>query len=319
MGGVNGGLHVNDLHEGISLHHETATDLTSSNDIVQAIKGGCNIIKKVNVLKIRDKCSDLSKLLQQQHRPFGFLPISNRQHFNGDISNVPKKILTTDDFDPVQLHKKIFASGKYNFLGEKIQLPSEINFQKLEALAVDYWDWQRPLFLKFGFPLNFPDEKRQCLINGNTNHSSAIDYADDIEHYLNIEKQHGAIVGPFSEPPFGTLTHTSPFMSRPKLDSEKSRVIIDLSWPENASINHFTTANVYLNTVFKLQYPTVDSITQQLRNMGKKALLYKIDLSRAFRQLPVDPYDYNLLCLQWSMVIFLLHLVMSLIVAIVLG
>ena len=29
-------------------------------------------------------------------------------------------------------------------------------------------------------------------------------------------------------------------------------------------------------------------------------LLFKIDLSRAFRQLPIDPGDYNLLCLHWK-------------------
>ena len=34
--------------------------------------------------------------------------------------------------------------------------------------------------------------------------------------------------------------------------------------------------------------------------MGTQALLYKIDLARAFRQLPVDPYDYNLLTLKWK-------------------
>ena len=43
----------------------------------------------------------------------------------------------------------------------------------------------------------------------------------------------------------------SPFMTRNKSDSDNRRVIIDLSWPERASINHFTQSNVYLNTVYK--------------------------------------------------------------------
>ena len=89
----------------------------------------------------------------------------------------------------------------------------------MKLLQSIYWDWQLPLFLKFGFPLDFPDEKRHCLASTNINHSSAIDYEDDIEHYLNVERQHGAIVGPFTDPPFGNSTHTSPFMSRPKPDS----------------------------------------------------------------------------------------------------
>ena len=55
-----------------------------------------------------------------------------------------------------------------------------------------------------------------------------------------------------------------------------------------------------MNTVYKLQYPTIDSITQHLVKLGKGALLYKIDLSRAFRQLPIDPHDYDLLVLNWQ-------------------
>ena len=57
---------------------------------------------------------------------------------------------------------------------------------------------------------------------------------------------------------------------------------------------------MYLNTAYKLQYPTVDDITAYLRELGSEALIYKVDLSRAFRQLPIDPSDYNLLCLKWG-------------------
>ena len=72
----------------------------------------------------------------------------------------------------------------------------------------------------------------------------------------------------------------------------------------DASINHFSSPNIYLDTVFKLQYPTVDAIAEKLRTLGTDALLYKIDLSSAFRQLPVDSYDYNLLCLKWNSAYF---------------
>ena len=89
-------------------------------------------------------------------------------------------------------------------------------------------------------------------------------------------------------------------MSHPKPDSSHRRAIIDFSWPKNGSVNHFAKDNIYLNPVFKLQYPTVDAITERLKVMGKQALLYKIDLSRGFRQLPIDPYDYNLLCYRWK-------------------
>ena len=89
-------------------------------------------------------------------------------------------------------------------------------------------------------------------------------------------------------------------MSREKADSDNRRIIIDLSWPKGVSINNFTPPNVYLNTVYKLQYPTIDNITEALASLGQGAYLYKIDLSRAFRQLRIDPIDYSLLCLKWG-------------------
>ena len=89
-------------------------------------------------------------------------------------------------------------------------------------------------------------------------------------------------------------------MSRERIDSDNRRIIIDLSCPQQASINHFAVANQYLSTAYKLQYPTIDNITAKLRDLGSDALIYKNDLSRAFRQLHIDPHHYNLLCLKWK-------------------
>ena len=135
-------------------------------------------------------------------------------------------------------------------------------------------------------------------------HSSATEHSKDIEHYLKTEINFKAIHGPFKHPPFGNHTHHSPFMTRDKPDSDNRRVIIDLSWPEQASINHFTPPNIYLETVYKLQYPTTDTITSHLAGLPKGMLIYKVDLARAFRQLRIDPGDYNLLCLKWGGLLF---------------
>ena len=55
--------------------------------------------------------------------------------------------------------------------------------------------------------------------------------------------------------------HVSPFMSRGKSDSNNRRIVIDLSWPGQGSINYYTKANVYLGTVYRICYPTIDDIT----------------------------------------------------------
>ena len=66
--------------------------------------------------------------------------------------------------------------------------------------------------------------------------------------------------------------------------------------PVNAGIDK----NSYLDSNFCLTFPTVDAITAELRNLGRGALLYKVDVSHAFRHVKVDPGDYDLLVLEWG-------------------
>ena len=153
-------------------------------------------------------------------------------------------------------------------------------------------------FIKYGFPLDFPYCKESQLKDGEDNHASANKFPEHVNTYLETELQHGAIAGPFLEPPYGTATHVSPFMSRNKADNDNRRIIIDLSWLLKNSINYFTPSNIYMDAFYKLQYPTVDNITDTLKKLGPTVVLYKIDLSRAFRQLQIYPSDYNLLCLK---------------------
>ena len=57
--------------------------------------------------------------------------------------------------------------------------------------------------------------------------------------------------------------------------------------------------NSYLNTDFILTFPTVDHITAELRKVGRGVHLYKIDVSRAFHHIKLDPHDYDL-GLKWD-------------------
>ena len=84
-------------------------------------------------------------------------------------------------------------------------------------------------------------------------------------------------------------------MTRNKLNSDRRRVIIDLSWPLGASVNSGIDKDTYLGSPFALAFPTVDIIIGQLKRLGRGTLLYKIDVSRAFRHVRIDPGDYDLL------------------------
>ena len=90
--------------------------------------------------------------------------------------------------------------------------------------------------------------------------------------------------------------HVSPFMTREKQDSHLRRTIVDLSWPKGQSVNSGVSKDVYLGTKFLLNYPS--DITQRLIQLGPGSMLFKIDISRALRQLKVDPGDIDLLGLQ---------------------
>ena len=102
--------------------------------------------------------------------------------------------------------------------------------------------------------------------------------------------------GPFHEQPFPC--HISPFPTRRKPNSDNRRVIVDLSWPVGQSVNDGVPKDRYLNTYFDLNYPSVDNIVDKLKQLGDSALLFKIDISRAFRHLRIDPGDLELLGLK---------------------
>ncbi|CAC5386532.1 unnamed protein product [Mytilus coruscus] len=91
--------------------------------------------------------------------------------------------------------------------------------------------------LEFGWPLGFDREFEEC---GNTkitkNHSGARDFAKDIDKYIKKEVGYGAVLGPFASNPFNDHLVMSPLNSVPKANSEERRVIMDLSFPKDVSV-----------------------------------------------------------------------------------
>ena len=67
-------------------------------------------------------------------------------------------------------------------------------------------------------------------------------------------------------------------------------MICNLSAPKGNSINDFIDPQ--LCTV---HYSTFDEAIHLIQNLGQGALLAKLDISNAFRLLPVRPEDFNLL------------------------
>ena len=125
------------------------------------------------------------------------------------------------------------------------------------------------------------------------NHASASKFSQHVDAYIKEEVSLGAMLGPFDRKPFAL--HVSPFMTREKADSDLRRTIVDLSWPKNKSVNSGVAKDSYLGPKFLLNYPSVDNIVDKIIQLGPGSMLFKIDISRAFRQLKVDPGDIDLL------------------------
>ena len=236
-------------------------------------------------------CVAFCKWREQTDYDFGFVPLAD--------SLLPNEKFV--DFSgpkcPIQQHIAVRARGCPNFMGARIPVQSELNISEWQKVLVEYWDKQLIELLQFGFPLDF---NRQCTLTSNKkNHASAVDHPNDVLAYIEEEVNHKAILGPFHTDPISKM-HFSPFMTREKPNSDTRRVIIDLSWPKGSSVNSGIDKNSYLGSEFALTFPTVDNITQDLRKVGPGAHIFKIDISRAFRHIKLDPADYDLLGLHWD-------------------
>ena len=117
--------------------------------------------------------------------------------------------------------------------------------------------------------------------------------------YLEKECQNAAIIGPFKENPTSGIK-LSPLNSLPKKDTTERRVILDLSFPKSSSVNSYISKDIYLGETVNLAYPKVDDFAQLIKTKGQGCLLYKKDLRRAFRQIPVDVRDINLVSYIWK-------------------
>ena len=89
-------------------------------------------------------------------------------------------------------------------------------------------------------------------------------------------------------------------MTRDKSSSTNRRIIIDLSWPIGHSVNSGVDNDHYLGKDFVLTYPSVDNITDKVLKLGKGCQIFKVDISRVFCHVPIDPGDLNLLGLYWD-------------------
>ena len=152
-------------------------------------------LMQIDINLLHNRCQDLCDFMCQQSEHTGFNPLSPLQFVN--IKQCNKCVVNRDLFqDPVKLHKYVSSFKCPNFLGTRVQVNFDMNLDLVDLLAKDYWDWQLPLYLRYGFPLDFKGTFGD-LTSTIDSHSSARRYPDYVKAYLQDEIHHRAIFGPF--------------------------------------------------------------------------------------------------------------------------
>lgn len=200
----------------------------------------------------------------------------------------------------VELHERVFASGLPNYRGLRIPLVSKLHIPQWRSYLSDYHDNVIVDYLEFGWPVGYDYDQFGFPVSQLRNHSGATNYPSDLDIYLDTELARHSVAGPFSCPPFSGRLAVSPLNSVPKKDSAERRIILDLSWPLNTSVNAGIDKSLHEGVEFFLTYPTVDHIASLIARKGPGCLIYKCDLRKAYRQFYIDPYDFPLLGFHWN-------------------
>lgn len=200
----------------------------------------------------------------------------------------------------VCFHLRIYSTRQYNFQRAHIPVKSLLNITTWLQRLADYHDNIICDFLQYGWPINYVDSS--IPLYHCDNHPSAYAYSDAVEEYIQIELDYGAIFGPYQTCPFNGRFVTSPLQTVPKdsTNHDKRHVVIDLSFPLDHSVNSRIPRDQYLGQDFQLSYPMADMLAALIRAEGQGCHLFRLDLARAYRQLPIDPYDYWLLGFHWN-------------------
>lgn len=148
--------------------------------------------------------------------------------------------------------------------------------------------------LREGFRIGYSTPRDQ-LRPAKRNIPSAYEHPEVVDKYLENECTLGRVLGPLQAPPPCTL-HISRFGVIPKKSQPgKWRLIVDLSFPEGASVNDGIPPSSC-----SLRYPSIDMGIQQILTVGRGAQLSKLDIKDAYRIVPVHPDDWPLLGMRWK-------------------
>ena len=213
--------------------------------------------------------------------------------------NLNDSSLTRQEFNDacVLANHRVYNSGVANVDGIRVPVKSNWNLDYLERKLQNYENNQIIELLKYSFPLENNQIDNRLNHDKPQNHKGATQFPDQIDAYISKELSKGTLIGPFKVNPFPGRACFSPMNTRPKRESDDRRIIMDLSFPDGASVNEFINKDFYRGKNVVLKLPGVKSLVDLIIKLGKnqKILLFKRDLSGAYKQIPVCIGDIHLL------------------------
>ena len=269
----------------------------------------------VNKIDCENVVDEDTSMVQQK---LSDLPIILNDPYSTDIAmDMPSQPLIAEFFETwttfenlfsamsdVMLAHKVIEYGCPNRFGARIPLTTNWNIPLMSSLLADYEDREILEWLTYGFPISYDPFAGDPTPN-TVNHRGAEKFPSVIDDYVTRELKFRSTFGPFGIPPFMNRIGISPFSTREKRDSPDRRIIMDLSFPiHGKSVNQGISADHYLGQPIELRYPTIDTLAARIAELGPGCKLFKLDLCKYFRQIPVCPFDYSLLGWRWRGLLF---------------
>lgn len=211
----------------------------------------------------------------------------------------PHLIPAASAFAKLDVYNCCRKANTYNLLGPKVPVQMCNNIDAWASLRTGHIDDDWILnCICFGFPLQYrgPPLPSRPVVN----HPSATNYHDHVSRYIATELELGALVGPFHLPPFHPWCNVAPLMSRPKHNTLDRRIIVDLSYPIESGPNAFIVKNHLFGATAPHVLPGVQDAVSIIIHYGFQVTLAAIDISRAYRNFPLEPMDWPLTCIAFD-------------------
>ncbi len=184
----------------------------------------------------------------------------------------------------------------------KNYLSTPVNISHLSIELCNHPDTEFTNYLLYGLKHGFKPGV-ECPISESitcNNLQSALAEPDIVDNLIKKEVDSGFMIGPFDAPHFPVF-RISPIGVATRKFSGKKRLIIDLSAPHNSpfpSINSLIPLDE-----FSLKYHDIDHAIDMLKIVGHGAWMAKIDITSAFKVMPIHPIhpdSWHLFGVRWN-------------------